>query len=283
MFKAPVEWELIATSNCGFKNENQDNYLIIHDDGLAEYMEDEAIVKAKVNDWKPGCVRLVVADGVGGHKNGRAASEALITALRQLPFQTEAEKLKQHLLSLHNKLHKKFGKGEKTPGSTLVFADIDSEGNATIGSIGDSRAYHLKADKSIALTRDQTLAEYAWRDKEINAEDYEKSRQATTNVLAQAMIFGSSGIIPDKKGRKVIRHNAFIRLDYRDVFNAKLERGDALLLASDGLWAHTKNNDFQMPLAEIESSLTIEIKKRHEQAIWKGSTDNITSVIAKSS
>ena len=280
MFKAPVKWELVATSNCGFKNENQDNYLMIYDDGLAEYMEDEAIVKEMAKDWKMGCVRLVVADGVGGHKNGRAASESLITALRHLPFQSDAEELRKNLLKLHNNLHKKFGKGEKTPGSTLVIADIDSEGNATIGSIGDSRAYRLKANKSIALTRDQTVAEYAWRDKEINADDYEKSRRATTNVLAQAMIFGSSGIIPDKKGRKLIRHNSFIRLDYRDVFKIKLERGEGLLLASDGLWAHTDNNEFQMPLADIES-LPVAIKKQHEQAIWKGSTDNITSVIAK--
>ena len=280
MFKAPVKWELVATSNCGFKNENQDNYLMIYDDGLAEYMEDEAIVKEMTKDWKMGCVRLVVADGVGGHKNGRAASEALITALKHLPFQSEAETLRANLLKLHNNLHKKFGKGEKTPGSTLVIADIDSEGNATIGSIGDSRAYRLKVNKSIALTRDQTIAEYAWRDKEINVEEYEKSRQATTNVLAQAMIFGSSGIIPDKKGRKLIRHNAFIRLDYRDVFKVKLELGEGLLLASDGLWAHTENNQFQMPLADIKS-LPTAIKKQHEQAIWKGSTDNITSVIAR--
>ncbi|MCK5918900.1 MAG: protein phosphatase 2C domain-containing protein, partial [Cocleimonas sp.] len=147
-------WQIIAASDRGPRQENQDNYLVISLQGEYEYLQDEKKQRGTLDHWSSGCFRLVVADGMGGHNNGRQASEAVVKALLTLKFQTDPQQLRDELLKIHNQLFEQFHQGVRTPGSTLVMADIDADGHAVIANIGDSRAYLYQKEKWTLLSRD---------------------------------------------------------------------------------------------------------------------------------
>lgn len=139
---------------------------------------------------------------------------------------------------IHNRLFKQFHQGARTPGSTLVMADINPNGSALIANIGDSRAYLYDGKVWKSLTKDHTVLEFAYRDNEINQQDYTQGLLANTSRIVQAMIFGSSGIITNDEGKKTRQHLQELRIELdKDVFTQKIEVGEVLMLASDGLWS----------------------------------------------
>jgi serine/threonine protein phosphatase PrpC len=234
----PSPAQLIALSDQGPREENQDNYLIIDAEGRCEYLLDEKKQSGVVSNWSKGHYRLAVADGMGGHNNGRQAAEAVVKALLTLEIQTDPKQLRDALLTIHNRLFGAFHQGARTPGSTLVIADIDPEGNAVIANIGDSRVYLHRGAAWELLTTDHNEAEFAYRDGEISEESYAKRLLQNTNHIKQAMIFGSSGIIANDAGIKHHQHIQALRVELeKDVFTQQLEQGDVLMLASDGVWS----------------------------------------------
>ena len=237
--KLSQNWQINAISHRGPRAENQDNYLVIHADGQYEQLKNEEIKKGTIENWPQGHIRIAVADGMGGHNNGRQAAEAVIDALLQLEYQSEPEALQKALFTLHDELFEQFHQGAKTPGSTLVMVDISPTGKALIANIGDSRAYlHHNAQWKL-LTKDHTALEFAYRDGEIDTELYAKNRIINTNHIAQALVFGSSGIIKNSEGIKNTQHLQALRIEIEenDIFIQQLEQGDVLMLASDGLWS----------------------------------------------
>ena len=270
------KWQLIAASDRGPRDENQDNYLIISTQGQYEYLLNEKKQSGKLDHWPAGFFRLAIADGMGGHNNGRQASEAVIQALLKLEFQKNPEPLRDELLKIHNKLFDQFHQGVRTPGSTLVMADIDPDGNAVIANIGDSRAYLYQNAKWKLLSRDHSEAEFAYRDKEISEQDYANSLLQNTNRIVQAMIFGSSGIIADSSGIKHKQHLQELRVELeKDVLTQQIKAGDVLMLASDGVWSGKEN--YAAP-ATIDTDLTSFASQQRMGAL-EVARDNVSFVL----
>jgi serine/threonine protein phosphatase PrpC len=275
----------------GQRLENQDNYLLLTPNGTAEYLEDESPQSRQQSDWSRRYYRLAIADGMGGHKGGRAISEALIQKLLNLKPQKTPEQLRQSLDDIHNQLWRTFfSHEEKSSGTTLIMADIYEGGDAVIANIGDSRAllWRQEIKQWQQLTYDQNLDEYDWRDGELEDEDYHPDSK--THRLAQAVGYGSFGLLKDKQGFKPNQLSKQLRLDlaedlpsdkrdHSDVFKIHLNKGDAILLASDGLWNVAAN----VPPLAIPSPLELAQENRltqfFEQIIQNGGMDNLSAVM----
>ena len=270
---------------------NQDNYLLINPDGNSYYLQAEKDLKVHYKQWSNSSYRLAVADGMGGHKGGRQVSQALIQKLRTLSLQTTPVQLQQSLYKIHNDLWELFAQqhGTKSAGTTLIMADVQEDGRTVIANIGDSRAYLWRDKQWRCLSYDQTLIEYDWRDGDIDNKTYKAIEKSTT--LSQAVAYGSFGLIKQDDGYKPRQLSQYLRLDlaadldedkydHADVFQLQLQRGDALLLASDGLWSAAESElDF---LPHSPQPLDTPKKMRHffhNDVIENGGSDNITAVM----
>lgn len=270
------KWQLIATSERGPRTENQDNYLFITHKGQYQHLVAEKKHSGILNNWPEGHVRLVVADGMGGHNNGRQAAEAVVQALLKLEFQSDPQVLRDELIIIHDQLFEQFHQGARTPGSTLVMADIAPDGKAVIANIGDSRAYLYHHNAWKLVTRDHSEAEFAYRDNEISEADYARSLLKNTNRIVQAMVFGSSGIIANDKGIKSRQHLQALRIELeKDVFTQQIEADDVLMLASDGVWSGRDN--YASP-APIDTHLSHYAKQQMQDAL-NVTRDNISFLI----
>lgn len=281
---------VIAESVLGERDENQDNYLLLTPNGQASYLENERVQGRLLQQWQKGRYRLAVADGMGGHKGGREVSEALIQKLLTFTPEKSPTALRTKLYAIHDELWNEFAQnGRKSPGTTLIMADVHENGDAIIANIGDSRAFLWRKGVWKKLTHDQSLNEYDWRDGEIKAEDYHPERK--THRLSQAMGYGSFGLIKDEYDFRALQLNKHLRLDlaedllandkqqHADVFTLTLQKGDALLLASDGLWSSANNKhplDFPKP-SQLANRKDL-IKFLYD-IIDNGGTDNLTAVM----
>ena len=279
-----------VVSKKGRRAENQDNFLIIRpqkDGGQARYFKNQKRVAA----WPPTHARLAVADGMGGHARGREMAEAVVEKLLTVPPCLTPADMRTAIIDLHQTLTELFpGKGDKSPGSTLVMADICLRSRqAVLLNIGDSRAFLLRGDKRLQLTHDHHSAEFAWRDGELERDDYELQLNAGARRLVQALGYGSVGIVKDADGYKPFRFMRPIRLDLKqelpdaladhaDVFTLKLQTDDLLLLATDGLWSATPAGLW--PAVDISALNHQEgLENLAEKALQRGAQDNITIVL----
>jgi len=196
-------------------------------------------------DWNGQPVSIgfyLVADGMGGYSNGdlasRTASQVMTDCIvevspdsrRRLKLaagETPAELLAQATQRANKALldHRQT-KGDlgSTVTTALVVGDV-----ATIGNVGDSRAYLLRAGRLGQITRDHSLVARLVETGRITPEEARTHPQRN-------MIYRSLG---DKPEVEV------------DIFTSKLERGDVLLLCSDGLWEMVTDDEI---LRIIESA-----------------------------
>ena len=143
----------LAVSKKGRRAENQDNFLIIRpqkDGGQACYLKNKKPSNTRVKAWPPTYARLAVADGMGGHARGREMAEAVMDRLLTVPPCQSPAEMCAAVIDLHQTLTELFpGKGDKSPGSTLVMADIDLRScQAVLLNIGDSRAFLLRGGQT---------------------------------------------------------------------------------------------------------------------------------------
>lgn len=291
--KSRCQW--VADSECGEREENQDNYLLITPDGASVCLQQQGESNTVLSSWSSHYFRLAIADGMGGHNDGRQIAEALmqklqkLQKLQQLAPQNEPQSLRNKIYDLHQQLWLEYSQtSRKSPGTTLVMADIKDNGCTIIANIGDSRAYLWRDNKWQQLTYDQNINEYDWRDDELeNEEDYHPNHK--NHQIAQAMGCGSYGLLTNKYGYRVLRFNPKLRLDltedlkpdkkHPDIFKLYLQKGDALLLASDGLWSVEK---YVSPI-EIPKPSQIATKEDLRTFLGKarnnGCRDNITAVV----
>jgi PPM family protein phosphatase len=300
-WQLPKAFQGFAYSTAGRREGgNEDNYLIIQPENetvRASFLHNQQPQTLELKQWASEKLRIAVADGMGGHSNGREASESLIKQLLTMPATTKASQLAGQVKAIHKKLLESFaGEGRTRPGSTLVVADIDDEtGVCVIASVGDSRAYLLREGRLHQLSHDHIYCEFAWRDGDLKDAEYLSAREGCNNPLTQAMCFGSHGIILDADGSRPYQYNPNLRLDFkedgqfwdenwdkskqqhRDVFMLQLLPDDVLLLASDGLWSVGTDNLWQ---PELTTPLTnaAALEKLAQAALKAGSMDNITVV-----
>jgi serine/threonine protein phosphatase PrpC len=153
------------------------------------------------------------------------------------------------------------------PGCTLVAALVRN-GQATIGWVGDSRAYRFGPDLTQLLTHD-----HSWFNAVV------ESGEMTT---AQAAASPNANAILQAVGPLNYDDEAVREPPAADVVCCDLLRGHMLLLCSDGLWKYAPQ---ARDLAELmrqspRDAEPLELSRRLvEYANMRGGTDNVTAAI----
>jgi protein phosphatase len=212
----------------------------------------------------------MVADGVGGNEGGETASRVAIESVTRyvketmnafysanendddafLRALTEAARIGHEAVLERGRLT-----GQPTAATTLTLY-IAVWPRLYIMHVGDSRLYRYRRGALTQLTRDQTLAQDLIDSGALPKSAAEKS--PLSHVLTSAI--GASSATPD-------------------VTRADLERGDALLLCTDGLTKHVSTDRIAERMRTIKKADEI-VRTLVDDALAGGGTDNVTVVVA---
>jgi serine/threonine protein phosphatase PrpC len=210
---------------------------------------------------------LLVADGMGGQVAGKEASETAIDIVKarfaeQSKDQMSAEAIKEFIItSFHEANQAVFERGKAKAvemGTTLTAALIDGQ-QAYLGHVGDSRAYHLRGREIRQVTEDHTLAEDM-------VKKGKATREEVRNSPMRSMLTRSIGTKEE------------VAID--QPMGIELEKGDVLLLCTDGLTNLVKEEEI---LSAVHNTPDLQkaCAKLVDMARKRGGHDNITVVAAE--
>jgi len=258
------------------RNHNEDQFLIA---GL-----NKAILIEQTSLAQPDNERLmsesqgkllVVADGMGGHGGGDIASSVAVDAtlnyvLNIMPWffrldESQEDDLEEELKSALQRSHSSVRAAAEEEGrhprmgTTLTMAYIVWP-RLYVVHVGDSRCYLFRDSDLEQITTDHTLAEQLSEARDATEEKAPASRWS--NVLWNAVGGDDDGPAPE-------------------VYKAKLEPGDLLLLCSDGLTEHVSNDELREQLRGASGNSESLAKELVQAANDGGGSDNITVIVAR--
>ena len=206
---------------------------------------------------------FLVADGMGGHKAGDLASEytvsrvceAVTKSMQKIPFQI----LKGAFQYANQKLIEKAGESPAYAGmgTTLVAVTVQDD-TAYVANVGDSRLYKIGGTIE-QITEDHSLVEEMVRMGEISKE--EARNHPEKNIITRA-IGVSETVEPD-------------------YFDTKLEKGECLLLCSDGLSNMLEDAQIK-EILDRRTDLRSGAEELVREANRNGGKDNIAVVLIES-
>jgi protein phosphatase len=148
----------------------------LSDIGLARGNNEDSAITI-THPYNPTIKLLAVADGVGGKENGEVASNFAIDTLRDWFIGAPADKLDNtHYLVknigkvikfINNYLY--LAKGNEC--STTLTCAVINEKETIVANIGDSRAYIVKDDELVQVTRDDSLVWYYYEQGELSKDE----------------------------------------------------------------------------------------------------------------
>ncbi len=208
---------------------------------------------------------FVVCDGMGGAQAGQVASsvaaEVFLSQLRD--YVREKMTLRYMESTLLNALRfacfETYQKANSAPeffgmGTTLV-GGLYHEGQVLLANIGDSRAYLCDGEGLKRLTRDHSFVEELVQMGEITEE--QARSHPRRNIITRALG-------PERRPQP-------------DLYPFTMEKGQKLLLCSDGLSGMVEDKEIEAILRDTEEDRICE--KLIEKANENGGTDNITVLV----
>ncbi|MCR4538614.1 serine/threonine-protein phosphatase [Pseudomonas sp. 18.1.10] len=203
-----------------------------------------------------GC--WAVADGMGGHRAGDVASQAVIASLAALhdhgPLDQRVAALRRclHRLDRHLDLEGRHG----TIGSTVVALLVEGQRAACVWA-GDSRCYLWRAQCLYQLSRDHSVLERLMAEQQLSRE------QAQAHPDARALTRAVGGREPLSL--------EVLELDTRP--------GDVFLLCSDGLYQALSHRELGDALSQGTPQQVVE---RLFALVWRGpARDDLTAVVVQ--
>ncbi len=251
-----VKVEFVAATDVGRRREhNEDSYLTMHFERCHLDKTETLLV-------------LAVADGMGGHAAGEVASKLclqvfsshLLNAIQDWLNFSEPnwlEALKSAALEANRQVFAEAQAMRNNMGTTLTAAVICGN-KAFFVNVGDSRGYLLQGGKLRQITKDHSLVQQYVDAGLLTPEQARWHPQR--NIITQAV-----GIEPTVQV---------------DTFEVALQRGDLILVCSDGLVDMVDDNEIERVLLS-EPSLEATAKTLIKLANDAGGDDNITVAIAK--
>jgi len=199
----------------------------------------------------------VVADGMGGHANGRWASGTIVDAIAPLTpsgdLDADIRRVADAIHAANATIYDRSRLDGVSMGSTVA-ALLVQEGFFAVLWVGDSRVYLCRAGTLHQLSRDHTQVQ-EMVDVGLLSPDEAKSHPMS-HVLARAV-----GV------------QASLELD---VIVDEAEVGDSFLLCSDGLTARVSAEEIAAAMAggspQVASSSLVEL------CLERGAPDNVTAI-----
>lgn len=230
----------------------------------AEYLSHVGAVRANNEDavyCDSEAGVFIVADGVGGKDAGEVASATAVRLVAEATWAAQAEDdpaeiLREAFYQANDLLHRKgHEEGRDGMGTTLTAAVCDDE-HITIVHVGDSRAYLINREEIRQLTEDHTLVAQLVKEGKITAE--EAAVHPRKNILIRAI---------GQDGRVEV-----------DMYETSWEKGDYLLLCSDGLYNLISDQEMQ-ELTLRNALLETAVQYMAETAYNRGGYDNISVIL----
>ncbi len=210
----------------------------------------------RVEHLPQGGVVAIVCDGMGGAEGGaiaaRTAMLSLVDAVRSQTAEATPAALRDALLDAHLAVVESARRsGIPGMGTTAVVAWCEG-GSCFVGWVGDSRMYLWRGANLFIRTTDHSRVAELVAQGQIRPEEVANHPQA--HVLAQAL-GGDHGVVPGV---------------YEPI---AVQRGDAILLCSDGLYDML--NDAEIGALLVGQSYGDAVHALVDEANRRGGNDNI--------
>jgi protein phosphatase len=258
--RPPLDVAIAGATDIGeVREHNEDHYLVGDLDG--DMLLDVADGWTGTGDRGP---LLVVCDGMGGVEGGEVASElaadSLWREMKTTPATRDPEvfaRLLRRAARVAN--HEVYSMAKREPGlrgmgTTLSAAGVIGD-RLVIATVGDSRAYVLRAGSLVQVTRDQSL---------------QSALLAAGHTPGEAASAGGAILQALGVGDDVEPSLSII----------EIRRGDRILMCSDGLHGLVGDPALAVLLSmphTVEESVRLLVSA----ARAAGGTDNITAVVAQ--
>lgn len=191
-------WKYASALTMGDREEQQDRVAIFHLEDREAHL-------------------LVVADGMGGHKDGAAAAQTVIDVasrrFNQDTIEDPGKFLEDICIDAHDAILTLSESRTSAPGSTCVIAYLTAS-QACCVHVGDSRLYQFNSGRLVHKTADHSIAQLM-KENESDHKD-EAGHSAPQNQLYMCL-GGNNDLAPE-------------------LYASKVSAGDFFLLCSDGFW-----------------------------------------------
>ena len=200
---------------------------------------------------------FIVADGMGGHEKGDAASKAAISAFSEeftAPGEATVQRIERALDEARRRVHEVAAATQRGAGCTLTGAiRIEHQGvpHWYVLNVGDSRVYLQRGNSLRQLTIDHSLR------SELLAGGDQQGATTPRNIITRAL------------GSDDDRHDAWL---------LPVETGSRLLICTDGLTSEVSDEQIEAVLAVggRAESVVDELLRR---ALDAGGRDNVTIIV----
>lgn len=210
----------------------------------------------------PSMQMAVVADGVGGEVGGARAAEcaveeyaALLASCAEVPPDVDAaEALQRATATIQAKIA---GMRESDPAQSAMASTVAvvclQASRATVGHIGDARAYLFRSGKLQRITQDHSVV--------------------------QQMV--SKGLITETESRThpqghILTHSLGQPGSLLEITTLPTSEGDVFLLCSDGLWSCVPDEVLSQELGKQSPDLAQTAQRLLDLALAKGAPDNVS-------
>jgi serine/threonine protein phosphatase PrpC len=208
---------------------------------------------------------LVVADGMGGHKNGDLAAELAVKiiteAFQRLAVPTlynPAKFLIDHIQQIHDMIDQLTQEREmlESPRTTIVAAVVQG-GVLYCAHVGDSRLYHFRNGHILYRTEDHSVVQSMYNKGIINKDDM------STHPYRHKVYSCLGGDTPPKIG-----------LSDR----CELAEGDTILLCTDGVWGAVTDEQIMRDLNNLSISEGITALLNEAESVSQEQGDNMSAI-----
>jgi PPM family protein phosphatase len=258
-----IRLRLFGRTDVGqIREHNEDNFLIgdltRRSRTLLEHDREQT-----VGEW--GSV-MGVCDGMGGAAAGEIASQLAVDIIFERLIQgdppTQHDDLARRLvhavedagIRIFNEA--RADRTRRGMGTTATIAAL-VDSRLFVAQVGDSRAYVLRGDRLVQVSRDQSLVNQLIEAGQLTEEEAETFEH--NNIILQAL--GTAETVQ-------------VDLTYVD-----LKRGDRLLLCSDGLSGMVRADELREVLSTQKDPIDA-CKELTDRANRAGGHDNITVIVA---
>lgn len=230
---------------------------------------DKGVVRALNEDYHLMLVDrgvFIVADGMGGHAAGEVASEMAVQIIAQemgnfraLPDHEIARRLFGAIQSANGAIYRRTLVEEDKRGmGTTATVLILFPRRYLIAQVGDSRAYLLRGGRLFQITKDHSYVQ-----EQVDAGLLTPDQARThpyANVITRC-VGSNEEVVPD-------------------IYFGTLQKGDLVLLASDGLTGMVEDEQLLKILASGAEPDQL-IGRMISDANRRGGLDNITAIVVR--
>lgn len=209
---------------------------------------------------------FIVADGMGGHAAGEVASDMAVgiiarqmEGIRALPDEAACERIGDAIRSANTVIFDRtLAEHDKRGMGTTVTVLVLFSRKYLIGQVGDSRAYLLRDEELMQITKDHS---YVQEQVDAGLLTPEQARTHPYSNVITRCVGANEEVVPD-------------------IYYGTLRTGDIILLASDGLTGMLEDEHLT-GILRGEGGPDTWVDRMIADANRRGGLDNITVVVVR--